>query len=743
MNGALTAAAALSGAVFTGAACWALGILLLNQLEISLPGLERVPLAFVTGAAALHALIFGLMATHVGYRVVLIAVLAAVIPGGVISEYRARATVRNQIRRDRADLSPALFPRIAGGLIFAAYAVLYFVNAWAPEVSPDGSGYHLELVARYLRAHGFEAATTNMYAGLSEGVEMLFVPAFAIGKHSSAALVHFWFAAALALLIFAYGVRLGKERVGAVAALLVFLCPVVGIDGSSAYVDVATTAVAFAVFYWLEIWDQRRDPALLIPIGLLGGYCYAAKYTAAVMLLYAIVFIGWRARSLKPVLIVTACAAVMIVPWMVKDWVYLHDPIAPFGSSIFRNPNMFPILEEEWIRSMRDYGIQNLWTLPVEVTVRGVATQGLLGPVFWLAPLSLLAFRRREGRRVLIPGLLFLAIFPTNVGTRFLIPCLPFFSLGIAMFLDSVPVLLVLVVAFHAVASWPTVVNRWAPPMAWRIRSFPLRAALRKVPEERYERLTGPGFELARLIDQYVPPGEPVLTLSGIPSAYTSREVVVSFQSAYGMILKDIIETAWNPLWQPTRILDFRFEKHAVQQVRLLQTAKLDYPQDWGIVEVQFLDQGVERRRDPGWRVRAFPDPWNADEALDDSLLTRWRSWEPPWPGMYLEIEFGHEERIDEVKMRASQYALDSQVELQSWESGRWVRLGGAPKLTEVDSPDGLRRGVGRELSARGMHYLLVQDFDDEAKPIQADPESWGFAVVARGPGGTIYRMIP
>ena len=293
------------------------------------------------------------MATHVAYRAVLIAVLALAITGGVISEYRASTVLSKKIARNRTHFWEVSFARIAAGIIFLAYAGLYFVNAWAPEVSPDGSGYHLELVARYLRAHGFEPVTTNMYAGLSEGVEMLFVPAFAIGKHSSAALVHFWFAGTLALLIFAYGVRLGKEKVGAVAALLVFLCPVVGIDGSSAYVDVASTAVAFAVFYWLEDLGSTARSALLIPIGLLGGYCYAAKYTAAVMLLYAIVFIAWRARSWKPLLVVTSCAAVMIVPWMVKDWVYLHDPIAPFGSSIFRNPNIFPILEEEWVRSMR------------------------------------------------------------------------------------------------------------------------------------------------------------------------------------------------------------------------------------------------------------------------------------------------------------------------------------------------------------------------------------------------------
>src|SRR5581483_602795 len=77
---------------------------------------------------------------------------------------------------------------ILGG---SAYFVLYFFNALAPEISPDGSTYQLGLVARYLREHGFHRITTNMYANLSQGLEMLFLFAFAFGRHSAAALVHF------------------------------------------------------------------------------------------------------------------------------------------------------------------------------------------------------------------------------------------------------------------------------------------------------------------------------------------------------------------------------------------------------------------------------------------------------------------------------------------------------------------------------------------------------------------------
>lgn len=92
-------------------------------------------------------------------------------------------------------------------MVFTVYLAAYFTNAMTPERSPDGTAYHLGLVARYLREHGFRRITTNMYANLSQGVEMLHLFAFAFGRHSAAALVHFGFLATLPLAMLCYARR--------------------------------------------------------------------------------------------------------------------------------------------------------------------------------------------------------------------------------------------------------------------------------------------------------------------------------------------------------------------------------------------------------------------------------------------------------------------------------------------------------------------------------------------------------
>lgn len=111
----------------------------------------------------------------------------------------------------------------------------------APETSPDGVAYHLWLAQTYLQAHGF-ARLDTFYAHMPQGLEMLFLFALAFGRNSSAALVHFAFLMILPLLMLSYGRRAGIVVAAAAAALFVFVSPVVGVDGTTSYNDVAMTA---------------------------------------------------------------------------------------------------------------------------------------------------------------------------------------------------------------------------------------------------------------------------------------------------------------------------------------------------------------------------------------------------------------------------------------------------------------------------------------------------------------------
>lgn len=724
--------ASLGSAALVVAACWSAGVLLTACCGAKLNRLEAVPLEFLTGACALHLAIFAIMAAKLAYKPVWLILAAALIIAAAI-KHRPRP----------AEYQPKHWTLFLFAAIFAVYSVLFLCAAWVPETSADGSGYHLEIVNRYLHAHGFRQLPTDMYSALGQGVELLYAPAVAFGGFSAAALVHFAFLIALAWAIFAYGVRIAKPYCGAAAALLVYLSPIVARDGTCAYVDVATAAIVFAVFYWLEIWDTSRDARLLVPVGLLAGYAYATKFTAFVIVFYALAFIAWRARQIRPLIVTAFCAALVIAPWMLKDWIYFHNPVAPFANEIFPNPYIHPLIEQQWAEWLRSYDVPKMSRLFTQVTLRGDYTQGIVGPVFLLAPIGLLTLRKAIGWRILLPGFALLAVYFGNIGTRFLIPCLPFFALAIALAIANRWLLTALIVA-HAVLSWPSQITRYSNPYVWRIDKFDYKAALRLTPEDTYVRQHVADYALFRMLEK-VPPGEPVFATGDVGwIAYSPREIVDHFRSAFGNTMWDIINTGWSEVTRPSVLLVSHFPETTATRIRVVQIAQAAKDLQWSVHELRFFDRGSEIARRPDWRLRAWPNPFEVQLAFDNSQATRWRTWQTAAPGMYLDVDFKTAQNTDEVCMETSpDPPWPIQLRVEKFDQGRWIPITGQFHAEPNQVKDGIRRAATYELSRRGIHYVLVGDRDYGANDYNDDPASWGFEEIAHIPGSTLYRILP
>ena len=199
---------------------YCLGRFLLRRLP--LPG----AIALAVGAALLSHLIFLTLLAGAAnlWTFLLLAVVTAAL--GTLKAQRAGAN------------SPGL-PHPIYLAIFGAYGVLYFLHALAPEIRSDGYTYHLGLPAEWLRLGSFSGRIA-FFEMLPQGLEMLFMFAFALGRHSAAKLVHFAFLAASVPLILSIGrkMRIPNWAAGA-AAVLYFCSPVAGTSGTSAYNDAA------------------------------------------------------------------------------------------------------------------------------------------------------------------------------------------------------------------------------------------------------------------------------------------------------------------------------------------------------------------------------------------------------------------------------------------------------------------------------------------------------------------------
>ena len=733
-----SAISVLFGALLAVATCLALGTILLRALSLPFYRSEERFLAFVLGSACLSALVFLLAATHLAYKGVFLVVGgAAIVSALMLGAHHPKGENFSPL--------PPLW-KWAFGAVFGAFTILYFFNAMAPEMSPDGMTYHLGEVAKYYRAHGFVRITTNLYGNLSQGIELLFFFAFAHGKHSAAALVHYAFLVSLTFLMLCYGRRIGRPAVGMAGALFFYVSPLVGQDGTVAYNDVAIAAILFALFYLLQIWDEDHNAYYLVPIGILTGFSFAAKYTAFLAVPYALGFIAWRSwRSRKPVLrpllVVSSLALVFILPWLAKNTLWVDNPVSPFANRLFPNPYVHVSFEEGYIAGERTYGLKHLSEIPLQVTIKGDVLHGFFGPLFLLAPFALLALRFSAGRRLLLAGLIFALPYAANIGARFLIPPGPFLCLALALaFADFDWVLLALVVA-HAISCWPSVARLFCEPSAWRLAEIPVKAALRIEPEADFLSRHTPQYDEARMIDRIVPPGDKVFSFSQAAESYSSREILVSYQAASNEVLRDTLLTALFKDYQPNRILTFRFEDRELRAIRVMET-KAARNTMWGIGELRVFDGGSELPRDPAWRLRASPNPWDVQLAFDNNLATKWRSWQTAEPGMFVEVDFGHAQRVDSVVVESSDEGHQTRIELEGLDlQGNWAKLSQQPAETIRRDRMDLRRLATMELKARGIRYLLVGKEDIRSDDFQLYPRLWGLKLADRSGDTRLYYI--
>jgi len=719
-------AAILFGALFTVATATALGTLLLGK------ACADWPIRFTVGAGALSFLVLMLGLSHLVYP-------ASFAILGVAAITACRPWKVRRVGKTIGRIGTISISNIILFVILIAYFYIYFLKAIAPEVSPDGSSYHLGLTARYLREHGLHPITWNIYASFSQGVEMLFLFAFAFGRHSAAALVHLAFLVALVWQMGIWGARHGMAWVGLCGAALVGLSPVVGVDAASAYNDVALGATAFMLFSLLEQWADARAVRLLPAIGILAGFGFAVKYTGWVGVAYAVGFVAWKSKRVRPVAIVAAFAFLLVAPWLLKNWMWVHNPLAPFFNRYFPNPYVTVEFEDDCRSYFRMYELTSRWQIPLAATVKGTLG-GVLGPVFLLAPLGLAALRKPLGRQLWLAALVFGANYFSNIGARFLIPSLPFVALALAMALTTLPGLALAIVVLHAALCWPAMVAKMVPTGSWRLALTPRKDAFRLRDPGRYLKTYLYYYPVCELIDRVTPPEATVLTFKGIPDAYTSRRILVDWESAANQVSARIFQSAATGMGAPNGRLSFAFPSRRLRAIRVRQTAT--GTDVWSINELRIYSMGQELPREPAWRLTAQPNSWSIQDAFDNSPVTFWRSSETIHPGMFVQVDFGTVRELDRVVLEGAtdQYGVRLSLDGQN-AAGVWRRLADRPVAGEGAPYLGFRRAAAEEMKRRGIDYILC--FPDEAwaEDVRQNRDLWGFTEVGSAAGGRLYRL--
>ena len=217
--------------------------------------------------------------------------------------------------------------------------ILFFTLsiALAPAVKFDALTYHLALPHQYLNRGRLAYLPQNIFWGMPQLGEMLYLWGIALGGDQAAAVLG-WAVGWLVLVgLWDYACR----RLGVGAAWTVIASLLAGYTIASelswAYIDWFTILFGFAVLVTLQAWLDSGDGRKLLLAGVFAGFAFGSKYSAGSLLLAGGIVAalgsfartGWRRALANSAIFLSPGLAVM-APWLVKNLLAAGNPLYPF-----------------------------------------------------------------------------------------------------------------------------------------------------------------------------------------------------------------------------------------------------------------------------------------------------------------------------------------------------------------------------------------------------------------------------
>ena len=132
------------------------------------------------------------------------------------------------------------------------------------------------------------------------------------------------------------------------------------------------------------------------------------------------------------------------------------------------------------------------------------------------------------------------------------------------------------------------------------------------------------------------------------------------------------------------------------------------HPGEWDLNEIRFYSGADVIHSSPQWQLSGWPNPWEAPVAFDDNLASRWRSWEPMRPGMFIELLLDRPQLLTSVAIASHSPVYNTPVEIYGLGADGGWRLLSANPARVLRTKEDLRRAAIRYLKRSGIDYVLA-----------------------------------
>jgi 4-amino-4-deoxy-L-arabinose transferase-like glycosyltransferase len=312
-----------------------------HGLGKSLSTLEQIFFSILTGFGMIGLLMMGLGALGLWKPWA----ASLLLGGGLLGVIPAKAGIHKAIMGPPPTSAGDDDQRTATGddrklwiakALIALGLVIGFLIAWTPTTYYDSLVYHLALPQAYVQAGRWVASPELIYSAFPQNLEMLWTLGLLLGGDTLSNLIG-WAVGILGIGgVFLLGRRFLGRATGLWAAAVLSTMPAYLLLSPGGYVDVGLAVFSLGSFYVLALWSQERRPGILIMAGFLAGIALGIKYTGGIPLLLGAVLILQRnslksiRQNLKDLSIYGVVAALAFSPWLMKNLIYVGNPIFPF-----------------------------------------------------------------------------------------------------------------------------------------------------------------------------------------------------------------------------------------------------------------------------------------------------------------------------------------------------------------------------------------------------------------------------
>jgi hypothetical protein len=312
------------------------------------------------------------------------------------------------------------------GILIGVFTLLQVVSGLTPLVFYDLQAYHFLAASQFLASGTLSHVPWNVLTNTPLAIQLTMGMSLAMESSGHVAKLMFTLLGCLTIAGIYEFVRSAGLRPALLAALCAVAFPEFLLMQTIGAIDLAIAAFLIFGGLWMKRAFEEKNCQFALLSGLAFGLSVGSRYQSVLLVSWIAIVLAAEARLyaksrpisslIRPLFIAGGLTAVMVAPWLIRNYVHLGNPVFPLMQSVWNNTSEWsPSQMAQW--NVAAYGQSLgtlLWIQKILAPVAALLVQpanGLFGTGLLLAGLVGLGTAKREIRLASFLGLTGLVIW--------------------------------------------------------------------------------------------------------------------------------------------------------------------------------------------------------------------------------------------------------------------------------------------------------------------------------------------